>query len=304
MNNSMKKRFIRDFGLPIVVFESPYFEYFCDLYKNLFKVEERFSYLQELIDVKGGDDNALAFYGSLREQIIAKVKELPEYKEYNNKDMNELCKNNRKIKTKEVYQMPNAGKVFLSIDLKKANYQAMKFHSQALTFNTNSYEELITLFTDLQYFKESKYFRQVLFGNLNPKRQQSTQKHMMNNIVDVLLDSIPNITLDNFCNVSPDEVIIEYNDHGITLECDDNINLEQIAKEIPYHVHVDQFKLETIEDRKFFVKKYHDGSYEFKCVPAQMFAQVYKKYHDLPLHEYDTLFYHEKQLARFMNPIF
>lgn len=53
----------------------------------------------------------------------------------------------------DVYRPDNDGKYFLSLDLKKANYNALKFYDPEIVLDTGFYEELISRFTDLDYRK-------------------------------------------------------------------------------------------------------------------------------------------------------
>lgn len=62
------------------------------------------------------------------------------------------------------------GAFFFSLDLKKVNYHVLKFYYPNLVLNTHTYEDFIGQFTEFDYIRKSKYIRQVIFGNLNPKK--------------------------------------------------------------------------------------------------------------------------------------
>lgn len=38
---NLRKRFVKDFSLPINIFSDPYFEYFLDLYQDAFQSRDR-----------------------------------------------------------------------------------------------------------------------------------------------------------------------------------------------------------------------------------------------------------------------
>ena len=310
--SKIKKRFIKDFSLPIPVFEDEYFNYFCDLYNEYFGIFEKIGYLNECIN--NINEDFFVYYNKLRDQIINTIKDLDIYQEFNSFEMKKYDKKFSdciiQIKNKELYTTENVGKKFYSIDLKKANYHAMKWYSEDLILNSESYEDMISNFTDFEYFKKSKYFRQVLFGNLNPKRQQSIQQYMMKQILNKLLTNNNNL---NIFSVSRDEIVIELEHESFINEIPESTKkIEQSFYNIPYFdkLHINKFILNSVED-KFFVKCFNNNGnlqtmdgYELKCVPDLLFAQVYKKFNNLELHENDLLFYYEKQLAKFINPLF
>jgi hypothetical protein len=53
INISVKKRFVRDCSLPIPVLQDPYFEYFLELYDNVFETKKKFLLLKESIAAFG-----------------------------------------------------------------------------------------------------------------------------------------------------------------------------------------------------------------------------------------------------------
>ncbi len=52
----------------------------------------------------------------------------------------------------DVYEDSSNGKFFLSIDLKSANFNSLRFCNPALILGCNSWEDLIGKFTNLTYF--------------------------------------------------------------------------------------------------------------------------------------------------------
>ena len=71
-----------------------------------------------------------------------------------------------------------------------------------------NYKELVSKFTEIKPFIESKQIRQVIFGHLNPKRQQTIQKYMMNLVVEILDKN--GFDKCRFLSASSDEVILSF----------------------------------------------------------------------------------------------
>eukprot|EP01098_Paradermamoeba_levis_P005599 TRINITY_DN2360_c0_g1_i2.p1 TRINITY_DN2360_c0_g1~~TRINITY_DN2360_c0_g1_i2.p1 ORF type:complete len:365 (+),score=126.10 TRINITY_DN2360_c0_g1_i2:91-1095(+) len=142
----------------------------------------------------------------------------------------------------------NLDKKLISLDLKKGNFQALKYYatyyhkhikgsnsntttsstatatatattgpSNAETSTTTpddeflqakSYEELCSKFTSLGPLIQSKFERQVIFGKLHPTKQQAVQKLIMKKILTVLFEK-HRLPPSLFLSWSNDEIILE-----------------------------------------------------------------------------------------------
>lgn len=71
--------------------------------------------------------------------------------------------------------------------MKKANFTALRHYNKDIVGGKDTYEDFLGMFTDENYFKESKYIRQVIFGNVNPKRQITYEKFLMDKVLVKLL---------------------------------------------------------------------------------------------------------------------
>lgn len=105
-------------------------------------------------------------------------------------------------------------------------------------------------------------------------------------------------------SASSDEIIIENQDMT-------SKDIKEILKNVPEEFkffRVEDFAFEKIDENyEFFVKTTlteNGPKTEFKNVPGQVFAQVYKKYLGQEANEYDFLFYHEHFLAQFKETLF
>lgn len=79
------------------------------------------------------------------------------------------------------------GKTYLSIDLKKANWQCVKWHDpQFVNELGDTYEDMLGKFGLPEVFLHSKHFRQYIFGNLNPKKQMKMQRVILEHVISSL----------------------------------------------------------------------------------------------------------------------
>lgn len=302
-------RFCKDFKLPITIFTEPIFSYQKELYSDYYDLPKKFTLLENEISKCGSQEKFLDNIFKIRDDIITQTKALPEYQEYLDMDMNKFAVQSS-VSNKDIFKESNVGKIFLSIDLVKANYQAMRYVNPKLVFDTSSYEDYISKFTDSEYFKESKYLREVIFGNMNPRRQVTIEKYMVKRIFNFLLlyqDFMKDKKIVSFSN---DELVFEItsDEEKILLqddflyECCRIINKRNFGIDIRIEI----FKLLQVGDKPYYVKEFilGDKEYEFKCVPKEYLPQVFKKYNNIELDDKDLYFVHNGELCKFVNPLF
>ena len=314
-NRELAKRFISDYKLQIPLINEKYFFYHLALYQEDYNSLEYYFELLDMIGKKyGGNCNKfLEDYYNVRDKIITTIVESEAFQKFNTMDMNVFTiKDRPNITSDNIYNNDNIGKFFISIDLKKANFQTLRNIDKDIVFGADTYEEFIGKFTDLDYIKESKYARQVIFGKCNPKRHITAEKYFIIQIYKKVIEQFPYLS-DKCVSLSNDEMIfkvdfLRYNDKLTCFSLKKDI--QTIAKEIGFDVHVEFFHLkgynlvfkESRSIRKtFFMKDYFctDGKFKMIGVPLQYHSIAYKLYKGKELSEIDYHFDYEGMDARF-----
>jgi hypothetical protein len=314
-NRELAKRFISDYKLPIPLINEKYFFYHLALYQEDYNSLEHYVELLDMIGEKyGGDCNKfLEDYYNVRDKIITTIVESEAFQKFNTMDMNVFTiKKKPNITSNNIYKQTNIGKFFISIDLKKANFQTLRNIDKDIVFGADTYEDFIGKFTDLDYIKESKYTRQIIWGKCNPKRHITAEKYFITQIYKKVIEQFPYLS-DKCVSLSNDEMIFNveflfYNDKLTCFRLRERI--EKIAKEIGFDVHVEFFHLrgynlvfkESRSVRKtFFMKDYFctDGKFKLIGVPLQYHSICYKLYKGKELNEIDYHFDYEGMNARF-----
>jgi hypothetical protein len=314
LSNSVKKRFVKDFSLPIQVIQEPYFSYYIDTLDEQYDTKKKLSYLYEMLDTFESTDKEKSFFeisSAITDGIISDIKKTNSYEKLQSSILEEYnFDNDFKVKERNIYNLENAGKTFISLDLIKANFNVLKLFNENLVLSSSTYESLISKYTEFEYFKSSKYIRQVIFGNLLPKKQNKIQKKLINSLL-VLLSSELGLDKEDFITASSDEILISVKKEYL------NELLERINNLISFKlnedfnsfsflefVKIESFKLESISERKYFVKKYDNNDIDFKGIPSTVFFQVFKKYHNQDITEYDKTFFFDGMLATFKSEVF
>jgi len=250
---------------------------------ELFKEElEQFNTEQDYYD----------HYNKVKDGAINFIKNSTGYEKLINMNMQEFKIDNFGITDKHIWKHTSNGKRYISIDLKKANYQALKFLDPAIVNNSETYEDFISLFTDLKHIVNSKYIREVIFGNCCCKRHFAIEKFIMKKYLDCLLIYIPVSEIQVF---SDDEIVFSYSGEGILNK------IKEAVKEIPFTVRIEDFTVKNIIDTDMHLKLLTDGTTDFKCVPALYMPFVCRAYLDEPVKETDKMFYYEKMLSKLID---
>lgn len=308
---ALRRRFVKDYNLPINVVDSPYFEYYMDLY-DWFPKDEYQNLVNDIDERFGGNINLwLDEYAKIRDEIITTIENSDAYKKFNTCDMNKwaLDPELRSLPDTNIYNQGSVGKTFLSIDLKKANFQALR---EVGVISGDSYEDFLSQWTDSEYFKKSKYTRQVIFGKLNPKRTIIYEKYMMGEIKKLfekhfLLHN--SMTLVAF---KSDELIYELDSKAVNyLRANEQVIEKDIETYLSINVHAEIFTIGRIECKNhngitvdcYIRRCMTTGEETLKSASQIFYPQLYKIWKGDKIFTIDMTFLAEGQIAHFDNPL-
>ena len=107
---SLRKRFVKDFNLPINLVDSPYFEYYMDRYD--FFPKEDWENCNKTIKEKfdGNIDKWLENYSQIRDNIITTIENSAAFQEFNNIDMKKIVLPTFSVGDLNIYNNSNTGK--------------------------------------------------------------------------------------------------------------------------------------------------------------------------------------------------
>lgn len=295
MSHSLRKRFVKDYRLPITLLRDPYFEYFIDLYTHV-NAREKYDEFVDLVERLGGEEQFFAESKRIIQEMIERVKSTMAYEDFSNFNMEVYKTHNSFGKSSPIFHAENDGRWFTSIDLVKANWQSLSYYDSMLVSGKDSYEEWASMFTDEPYYLESKQIRQVVFGNLNPKRQQKLQRF----IIDYVWDCLRTYADAEIIGATSDELIITHSSEPTEKE------LSKIKRNLPIEadLHFDTYRLVRVGDNPFYKREYLDGSFDLKGVPAHYYAEVLQHVLGNEPTEMDRTSFFEGRVVRFLEPLF
>lgn len=311
---NFRQRFVSDYNLPIQVLDSPYFEQRLELLEPLYKAKSKYENVIQLLNEKfeGNHNKFLMEFYNIRENIIQDILHNEAYLNFNSSTYNmKQYAFKAEYPKKQIYSGDMIGKVLLSVDLKKANYQALRYVNKDIVFGTNSYEELIKKYTDLDYVINSKYTRQVVFGKLNPSRQITVEKYLMHLIHNIILDNFDKKHDLNIICLNTDELVYEV--IGKYDELQNNMeNIIHCVKDyLDINIKCEIFVLNTINfllSNKSNLTIFHrknlvNNEYKLMSCPMTYLPQIIRILNNEEIKDEDLVFYYEHNLSKFLYPL-
>jgi len=293
VTNQLKRKFLKSFNIPYGITEEPYFSsairtlgyetqyrVFEKFVRDFDNIEEIYKYSDTIVGNKSTDGVVISHIKQLQNYGIAFKNDLfiSQYK-------SEMDNVNRMSK---LNSSDNVDCYYISIDMKEANYQVFKYLG---LIDDVDYSEFISKFTDYEYFKIAKHTRQVIFGKLNPKRQQIYQRHIMVKLYDDLKSIFD---VDIYYHTS-DELIIKLSVSKNTFEINHglyHVEYESLLEAIKIHINNEYQTNFKVSLFYLDVLKTTSGNYYFKRtnqlnkpfgVSKQEYIEVFKIINQIPI---------------------
>ncbi len=298
MESYLKQRFCKDCGIPINVFEEPYFSERLILFSCYYQSVHKFNLYSLMLQEFKNKQDYFEYYKKVKESAMDYILSTDGYKEFNKMDMTEISETIKKvaIQSSSVYKDTNDGKSFISIDMEKANFSSLRFFSADIFGGAKTWNEFMAKFTDYPHIKNSKYIRQVILGKCNPKRHITYERFLMANLASMLMEEYEEYIE---CMTNDEIILSTYNNKVTT----DGVNeiVEKYKEQYDIPLKVERFTLHNMEHLGFF-KSFDDGRpNEFKCIDADYMPMVLRNDIKEQLHENDFIVNHGGTLAKLVD---
>ena len=311
ITETLKQRFCKDMNLTIKIFEEPYFANFLKLYDEQYNAVSKYNRFVSAVNQFGSEQDYFEAYNALKDAVIEYLNENEDMKFFaQEEDMNKFSCQNKGYPTKDIFKETNDGKVFVSIDMVKGNFTALHHYNPNIVKGCSTYEEFIRTFTDVPHFVESKYIRQVVFGNVNPKRQVTYEKYLMDMVLTKLLETgvikpenVEFFSTDEIVLAVPDDMV---SDRMVNEEFYNSVmNVVKWAKDNNINVRGEFFELKKIPGTGGFVKKFMMGKdgVDFKCLDFLTLPFVLRAYQKEEPNDMDRVFLYEGKKVMLMEDI-
>lgn len=304
-----RSKFVKDYQLPIQVIKSPYFEANLKLLEDDCKANTKYLDLLETVRDKfdGNMQKFLEYRHSVEDQILGYILNSEAYKAFNG-DKSTIPSETPIVGSPELYTKEQCGCFFVSYDMIKANFQALRYVNPAIVKDCETYEQFIEKFTDIEYFKHAKQLRQVLFGKLNGKRTSSIEKYISNLFAKEFSQRLGVYGFAPY-SIKTDEIIFKFNGSEKQFETMKVSNEEFNG----FRFRVNKFKLVSKDFKRgnsdknltAYIKEdyLNGGRRTLHCVHDTYYPQVYKLLNGWEITPSDLKFYYDHELCTFDYPL-
>lgn len=298
---NLLQRFCKDYSIPINIFEPPYFRSRIVLYDRIYGTVAKYNKFIKSMESYVNEQDYFEDYNRIKDSAITAIKESKGYAAFNEENMNSFQVHNDYINLpgKSIYHPSNAGKSFLSIDMKQANFNALK-HYSADIFGTDTWEDFLRRFTDNEHIIESKYIRQVILGNCNPSRHITYEKHLMSNLMHFLyiycLSKGVNLPFDKIVAFHNDELIYDVDDFTIPQMLNAKAVIDSFESKIPISCTI--FTLYDLAGYGY-AKYMYDGQIKLKCIENEFLPMIMRKICNMDIIKEDLAFPFKGEIAHF-----
>lgn len=312
ITNKLRERFCTDYKIPINIFIEPYFSNRLELLNRIYGTIEKWNRFVEELQKYPDEQAYFEDYNRIKDEAIHFIQSTDAYKRFNTEDMNKYAVSHKNFPNKDIYKPANHGRRFISIDMKKANFSSLRHYDADIFGGAECWEDFLRKFTDNEHIINSKYIRQVILGNCNPKRHITYEKHLMDTVLSILENDQflkeKGITLENVVFFSNDEIVIDITENNLNpgtlirrivllLTDSDMLN-------IPFRIELFALrKIDGISNGYLKNGMEADGKpvYSLKGVNANMVPFVVRELLKQDIKETDKVFYHEGMLAKYIE---
>lgn len=312
MTPELNKRFCSDNNVPLKIYSG---ELFIERLKLFGAYSDYLEFCKEYTENFNNEQEYFAYYNAVKDNAIEFIKNSKAFQTLNADDMNKYAVK-YSLPQADVYKCSCVGKQFISIDMSKANFSALVAYGRendAPFFDNFDYDKFIAMFTNIKHIIKSKYIRQVIFGNCNPKRQVGYEKYLMSIILDKLI-TLGIIAVSDVKSLCSDEIILSADNL-------DNDKIEKMldilrdsSKKVP--LKIERFKVGKVENTDAYLKeinlsiKYMDGNtvinngttlINVKCVNPEQAPFIYRAIARQKIEDNDLIFNYNGKLAKFID---
>ena len=303
VSEKLKERFCKDCNISLKLFKEPYFTDRLCLYDGYYNTLDKWNIFVKELEKYKCEQDYLEEYNRVKDAAINNIKLSDGFNRFNEEDIGKYSVKYKDLPSKDIYKPSNVGKLFISIDMRKANFSALKFYDKSIFSNADTWEEFIERYTKNKHIVNSKYIRQVILGNCNPKRQVTYEKYLMGLVLEVLIDEL-GYSASDIAFFSNDEIVIDIGKYEDCIR-----KRELIEWQIKGYFNI-PFRIELFYLRKItgtngyykeIVKNIIEREYEFKCLNNYTLPFVLRKFNGEEITENDKVFYHEGLLSKFIE---
>jgi len=259
ITEQLKERFCKDCKIPITIFKEPYFSARMELLDPYYDSKKKWVIFYNELSKYNCAQDYFEEYNRVKDTAMEAIQSSTAYAFFNGEDMSRYQITHVGLPGKDIYKYSNNGKNFISIDMKKANFSSLQHYSEEKGFigkngifeDAQTWDEFLHKFTDNEHIVNSKYIRQVILGNCNPKRHITYEKYLM----DLVLTKLEPTIRGEVVFFSNDEIVLDITHLSKQEQITETDRVTNLCKEIAFPLRVELFTLRKIEGTRGYLKE-------------------------------------------------
>lgn len=296
---SLNKRFVTDMKLPITLYSEPYFSERLAALDPIYHCIANYELFCKEVGSFQNPEEYFAEYNRVKDSAINFIKSTSGWSKFNAEEKDRFKALQFNYRTNDIYKDSFRNKYFISVDIKKANFSALRQYDAGIFDNAPTWEEFLGKFTSFPTIIGSKYIRQVILGNCNPPRVISYEKYLMSHITKTLTEKLPYPVV----FFSNDEVIFEIEKENLEDGVWVSNFVESVGKRFGIPLKTEYFKLEQLAHKLGYIKRIYDvytyqETIEFKCMDGDFAHIIVKQFTGQPITENDLCVYFKGFVAQ------
>ncbi|AYV83631.1 MAG: hypothetical protein Hyperionvirus9_48 [Hyperionvirus sp.] len=262
-------------------------DYYINLLDKYYNIKPLIQLITDDITTFGSIAKLKEHTNQLSQIIIDNIKSKPAYEDF--------IKYKKTIPKSanigKLYHEDNNFKLFISIDIKTANFTLARQFDPEIFDGSPTWSEYISKFSTSSFLKQSKPFREIIFGKLFGNFDTICS--------DTISKIIPEISSEyHLTHKSHDEAIYQIDEESLYQKLNDFI-----SKKYPNIFHIRMFRLVRLGKKPYYIKQFSTGAVEFKCVPKKLICQCIRYYQTEPPEIHDLKFIDDDMVATYDHPI-
>ena len=309
----LKKRFCKEFNVPVAIYDEPYFMERLEIVSRIKRdaLIHWQAFVSDLNTMFKDEQEYLEYYNKVKEDAITALKNNSYFVRFNTTDLPVI---NEKFPKQELYSPVNNGYFFISVDMRQANFNALKEYAPEMFDCKETWGDWFVEFSGVNHLLASKYIRQVIMGACNPGRQVQYEKYLM---VQLYKELCYKANLENrvkLFSLTNDEIVLQVVD-DFGYPSSDYLRVKEVFESVApvieehnYMYRIECFRLEDIGEKKGYIRRYFNNNFtgfsdniELKCVSSEDYHLVVKDIFGIPKTDNDLVFVYNNRLARYFN---
>jgi len=297
LSPGLRKALVKDYGLPVKVLDDGYLDKYVDDLLPHYDWEYAVKAMLEGVESMG-EFPFLKMAKAAPLAVAEEIKQTDAFKEFNEQGGYSSPARNplqgQKV-SHDPYHPDNDGRLLLSLDIRQANFSVLRWRFPELVNNQEDYDDFIRDYYDFDYIADCNRIRQVLFGNLNPKRQRK----LIRDVTYAVLESLMGAGIcgpQQVASLSEDEIVLH--PVGDSIERTKK-HLKHLSESIFEGIEFkpSAFMLRRLPDSSCYWKLHEGGRIELRKTPGHLFMQAFKTVTGQKILERDRTFVFEGELA-------